>query len=62
MVKDHSARVETHCHYYMEYLFQLAARDHLKASSHRQVSTYHGLGYTSFGALAGMRNNSKGLT
>ena len=32
----------------------------LQASSHRQEITYHGLCYTSRGALAGLRNNSMG--
>ena len=35
MVKDHSARKETHC-CHMGYSFRLAARDILYASSHRQ--------------------------
>ena len=38
----------------------LAARVLLYAPSHRQDSTYHGLCYTSRGALAGTRNSSKG--
>ena len=37
-----------------------AARGLLYASSHRQDSTYHGLCYTSRGALAGTRNSSMG--
>ena len=37
--------------------FRLAARVILYASSHRQDNTYHGLCYTSCGALAGTRNN-----
>ena len=32
----------------------------LYAPSHRQDSTYHGLSYTSRGALAGARNTSVG--
>ena len=40
--------------------FRLAARVILYAPSHRQDSTYHGLCYTSHGALAGMRNSSMG--
>ena len=49
MVKDHSAREETYCHYYMGYSFRwhLAARVLLYAPFHRQDSTYHGLFYTS---------------
>ena len=41
----------------MGYSFRLAARVLLYAS-HRQDSTYHGLWYTSCGALAGTRNSS----
>ena len=40
----------------MGYSFRLAARVLLYASSHRQDNTYHGLYYTSHGALAGTRN------
>ena len=59
MVKDHSdsEREETRCRH-MGYSFRLAARFLLYAPSHRQDSTYHGLCYTSRGALAGMRNSS----
>ena len=39
---------------------RLAARVLLYAPSHRQDSTYHGLCYTSRGALAGKRNSSMG--
>ena len=53
------AREETCCHH-MGNSFRLAARVLLYASSHRQDSTYHGLCYTSHGALAGMRNSSMG--
>ena len=52
-------RKETRCHH-MGYSFRLAARVLLYAPSHRQDSTYHGLCYTSHGALAGMRNSSMG--
>ena len=38
----------------------LFARVLLYASSHRQDNTYHGLCYTSRGALAGTRNSSMG--
>ena len=61
MVKDLSARKETHCRHYMRYSFQLAASDNLYAPSNRQDSTYHGLYYTSCRALAGTRNSSVGL-
>ena len=45
---------------HMDYSFWLAARVLLYASSHRQDNTYHGLCYTSRGALAGTRNSSMG--
>ena len=44
----------------MGYSFRLAVRVLLYASSHRQDNTYHGLCYTSRGALAGMGNSSMG--
>ena len=44
----------------MDYSFRLTAMVLLYAPSHRQDSTYHGLCYTSRGALAGMRNSSMG--
>ena len=43
-------RKETHCHH-IGYTFRLTARVLLYAPSHRQDSTYHGLCYTSHGAL-----------
>ena len=49
-------RKETRC-CHMGYSFRLEARVLLYAPSHRQDSTYHGLCYTSRGALAGTRNN-----
>ena len=59
MVKDHSAKEETHfCH--MGYSFQLAARVLLYAPFQRQDSPYHDLCYTSDGALAEMTNSSMG--
>ena len=42
----------------MDYSFWLAGRVLLYASSHIQDSIYHGLCYTSRGALAGTRNSS----
>ena len=54
-------RKETRCHN-IGYSFRLAARVLLYAPSHRQDSTYHGLCYTSRGALAGMRNSSITVT
>ena len=59
MVKDHSVREETRCRH-MGYSFRLTARVLLYAPSHRQDNTYHGLCYTSCGALAGTRNSSLG--
>ena len=53
------ARKETRCHH-MDYSFRLAAWVLLYASSHRQDNTYHGVCYTSCGALAGTRNSSMG--
>ena len=53
-------RKETRCRHYIGYSFRLAARFLLYAPSHRQDSTYHGLCYTSRGALAGTRNSSMG--
>ena len=48
------------CCRHMGYSFRLAARVLLYASSHRQDKTYHGLYYTSRGALALTRNSSMG--
>ena len=53
------AREESHSSH-MGYSFRLAARVLLYAPSHRQDSTYHGLWYTSHGALAGTRKSSMG--
>ena len=52
-------REEIRCRH-MDYSFRLAARVLIYAPSHRQDSTYHGLCYTSRGALAGTRNSSMG--
>ena len=52
-------RKETRCRH-IGYSFRLAARVLLYAPPHRQDSTYHGLCYTSRGALAGTRNSSMG--
>ena len=52
-------RKETRCRH-IGYSYRLAARVLLYAPSHRQDSTYHGLCYTSGGALAGTRNSSMG--
>ena len=52
-------RKETRCRY-IGYSYRLTARVLLYAPSHRQDNTYHGLCYTSRGALAGTRNSSMG--
>ena len=51
MVKNHSDRERANPLPHIGYSFQLAARVLLYASSHRQDNTYHGLCYTSRGAL-----------
>ena len=58
MVKDHSDSERGNPLHHMGYYFRLAARVLLYAPSHRQNSTYHGLYYTTCGALAGTRNIS----
>ena len=61
MVKDHSDSERGNpLPHYMGYSFRLAARVLLYAPSRRQNNTYHGLCYTSRGALAGMNNSSNG--
>ena len=52
-------RKETRCRH-IGYSYRLTERVLLYAPSHRQDSTYHGLCYTSRGALAGTRNSSIG--
>ena len=52
-------RKETRCRH-IGYSCRLTARVLLYAPSHRQDNTYHGLCYTSRGALAGTRNSSMG--
>ena len=52
-------RKETRCRH-IGYSYRLTARVLLYAPSHRQDNTYHGLCYTSRGALAGTRNSSRG--
>ena len=52
-------RKETRCRH-IDYSYRLTARVLLYAPSHRQDNTYHGLCYTSRGALAGTRNSSMG--
>ena len=56
MVKDHSDSEKGNPLPPHRLLF--AARVLLYAPSHRQDSTFHGLCYTSRGALAGTRNSS----
>ena len=51
-------RKETRCRH-IGYSYRLTARVLLYAPSHRQDNTYHGLCYTSRGALAGTRNSSQ---
>ena len=58
MVKDHSDSEKGNR--YIGYYYRLTARVILYAPSHRQDNTYHGLCYTSRGALAGTRNSSMG--
>ena len=60
MVKDHSDSEKETCCRHIGYSYRLTARVLLHAPSHRQDSTYHGLCYTSRGALAGTRNSSMG--
>ena len=52
-------RKETRCRH-IGYSYRLTARVLLYAPSHRQDNIYHGLCYTSRGALAGTRNSSMG--
>ena len=60
MVKDHSDNEKgTRCRH-IGYSYRLTARVILYEQPHRQDSTYHGLRYTSRGALAGTRNSSMG--
>ena len=51
--------LRTRCRH-IGYSYRLTARVLLYAPSHRQDNTYHGLCYTSRGALAGTRNSSMG--
>ena len=52
-------RKETRCRH-IGHSYRLTARVLLYAPSHRQDNTYHGLCYTSRGALAGTSNSSMG--
>ena len=61
MVKDHSdSEKGNKPGQHIGYSLRLPARVLLYAPSDRQDSTYHGLCYTSRGALAGTRNSSTG--
>ena len=60
MVKDHSDSERVNPLPPYELLFPINSKVILYAPSHRQDSTYHGLCYTSRGALAGTRNSSMG--
>ena len=60
MVKDHSNSKKGNPLPPHRLLLSITARVILYAPSHRQDSTYHGLCYTSRGALAGTRNSSMG--
>ena len=59
MIKDNSNSEETLCRH-IGCSFRLAARVLLYVPSYIQDSTYHGLCYTSRGALAGTKNSSMG--
>ena len=60
MVKDHSDSERGNPLPLHGLLFPLAAWVLLYGPSHRQDNTYHGLCYTSRGALTGTRNSSMG--
>ena len=60
MVKDHSDSEKGNPLPPHRLLLSITARVLLYAPSHRQDNTYHGLCYTSRGALAGTRNSSMG--
>ena len=60
MVKDHSDSEKGNPLPPHRLLFPINSKGLLYAPSHRQDSIYHGLCYTSRGALAGTRNSSMG--
>ena len=60
MVKDHSDSEKENPQLPHRLLFPINSKGILYAPSHRQDSTYHGLCYTSRGALVGTRNSSMG--
>ena len=61
MVKDHSDNEKGNPLPPHRLLFPISSKVILYAPSHRQDNTYHGLCYTSRGALAGTRNNAMGF-
>ena len=60
MVKDHSDSERGNPLPPHGLLFPINSKGYFYAPSHRQDNTYHGLCYTSRGALAGTRNSSMG--
>ena len=62
MVNNHSESEikETHWRLSTGYSFSISSKGSFISPSHRQDNTYHGLCYTSLGALAGTRNSSMG--
>ena len=60
MVKDHSDSEKGNPLPPHGLLFSINSKVLLYAPSHRQDNAYHGLCYTSRGALAGTRNSSMG--
>ena len=60
MVMDHSDSETGNPLRHIGYSYRLTATVLLYAPSYRQDNTYHGLCYTSRGALAGTRNSSMG--
>ena len=59
MVKDHSDSEKGNPLRHIGYSYRLTARVILYAPSHRQDNTYHGLCYTSRGALAGTSTHER---
>ena len=60
MVKDHSDSEKGNPLPPRRLLFPINSKGSFICTIHRQDSTYHGLCYTSRGALAGTRNSSMG--
>ena len=61
MVKDHSDSEKGNPLPPHGLLFSIDSKGSFICTSHRQDNTYHGLCYTSHGALAGTRNSSMGI-